>query len=136
MSFSKPVQLYFLCKSVLHCSLLAASDSFLTRLPYFRKREISHLEQRMKKGPNTQFTCVTRSLPIKTGKFTCLYPASNSRRINSTTRNEVPMLRVTSPAEFRLAYLQFANDFTCSVITDGLRLRVFLPNAKTGNFAC
>ena len=30
--------------------------------------------------PHTQFTCVTCSLPVKTGKFTRVYAASTSRR--------------------------------------------------------
>ena len=30
-----------------------------------------------------QFTCVTCSLPVKTGKFTCFYAASTSRRIHA-----------------------------------------------------
>ena len=31
----------------------------------------------------TQFTCVTCSLPVKTGKFTCVKAASTSRRIHA-----------------------------------------------------
>ena len=33
--------------------------------------------------PHTQFTCVTCSLPLKTGKFTRVYQASTSRRIDA-----------------------------------------------------
>ena len=32
------------------------------------------------KRPHTQFTCVTCSLLVKTGNFTCVYAASTSRR--------------------------------------------------------
>ena len=35
------------------------------------------------KRPDTQFTCFTCSLPVKTGKFTCVYAASTSRRIHA-----------------------------------------------------
>ena len=35
------------------------------------------------KRPHTQFTCVTCSLPVKTGKYTCFYAASTSRRIQA-----------------------------------------------------
>ena len=35
------------------------------------------------KNPHTQFTCVTCSLLVKTGKFTCVYKASTSRRIHA-----------------------------------------------------
>ena len=31
------------------------------------------------RGPHVQFTCVTCRLPTKTGKFSCVYPASTSR---------------------------------------------------------
>ena len=34
------------------------------------------------RSSHTQFTCVTCSLPVKTGKFTCLEAASTSRRIH------------------------------------------------------
>ena len=33
------------------------------------------------KRPDTQFTCVTCSLPVKRGKFTCVYAVSTLRRI-------------------------------------------------------
>ena len=35
------------------------------------------------KRPHTQFSCVTCSLPVKTGKFTCVEAASNSRRAHA-----------------------------------------------------
>ena len=35
------------------------------------------------KRPHTQFTCVTCSLPVKTGKFTCVETASTARRIHA-----------------------------------------------------
>ena len=35
------------------------------------------------KRPHTQFTCVTCNLPVKTGKFTRVYPASASRRLHA-----------------------------------------------------
>ena len=35
------------------------------------------------KKSHTQYTCVTCSLPVKTGKFTCVEAASTSRRIHA-----------------------------------------------------
>ena len=35
------------------------------------------------KKPNTQFTCGTCSLPVKTGEFSCIYAVSTSRRLNA-----------------------------------------------------
>ena len=35
------------------------------------------------KRSHTQFSCVNCSLPVKTGKFTCVYAASNSRRLHA-----------------------------------------------------
>ena len=37
------------------------------------------------KRPHTQFTCVTCSLSVKTGKFTCFKAARTSRRIHFTS---------------------------------------------------
>ena len=35
------------------------------------------------KRPHTQFKCVTCSLPVKTGKFTCFFAVSTSSRIHA-----------------------------------------------------
>ena len=78
------------------------------------------------KKPHTQFTCVTCSLPVKTGKFTCFYAASTSCRIHAIARNKARKLRVTSPAGCRLTYLHFAIEFARGVIADCLQLQVFL----------
>ena len=78
------------------------------------------------KGPHTQFTCVTCSLPVKTGNYTCFYAASTSRRIHAIALNKARKLQVTSPAWCRLTYLQFAGEFTRGVIADCLQLQVTL----------
>ena len=64
------------------------------------------------KRPDTQFTCVTCSLPVKTGKFTCVEAGSTSRRIHAIALNKARKLQVTSPAWCRLTYLQFADDLS------------------------
>ena len=45
-----------------------------------------------------QSTCVTCSLPVKTGNYTCIYGASTSRRIHAIALNKARKLQVTSPA--------------------------------------
>ena len=82
-----------------------------------------------------QFTCVTCSLPVKTGKYTCFYAASNSRRKRANARNKARKLRVTSPAGCRLTCLQFAGEFTRGVIVDCLQLQVSLCTIAS-IFAC
>ena len=91
------------------------------------------------KKPHAQFTCVTCSLPVKTGKYTCFYAASTSRRIHAIARNKARKLRVTSPAGCRLTYLQFAGEFTGGVMADCLQPHLTLPEYNryfTGNFTC
>ena len=83
----------------------------------------------------TQFTCVTCSLPVKPGKYTCLYMASTSRRIHAIALNKARKLQVTSPAGCRLTYLQFAGEFTRGVIPDCLQLQLILWGIA-GIFAC
>ena len=78
------------------------------------------------KRPHTQFTCVTCSLPVKTGNCTCFYVASISRRIHAIALNKARMLQVTSPAGCKLTYLQFAGEFTRGVTADCLQLQVIL----------
>ena len=73
-----------------------------------------------------QFTCVTCSLPVKTGNYTCFYAASTSRRIHAIALDKARKLRVTSPAGRRLPYLQFAGEFIRGVIADCLQLQVIL----------
>ena len=73
-----------------------------------------------------QFTCVTCSLPVNTGKFTCFEAASTSCRIHAIAVNEARKLQVTSPAWCRLTYLQFAGEFTRGVMADCLQLQVIL----------
>ena len=87
------------------------------------------------KRSKTQFTCVTCSLPVKTGKYTCFYAASTSCRIHPIAHNKSRKLRVTSPAVCRLTYLQFAGEFTRGVIADCLQLQVILC-ANEGIIAC
>ena len=137
MSFGNPMQLYFLCNGVFVYRLLATSDSFLTRLYYLRKRELLHVERRMSIGPTCRLPALQTFyfLLVKTGKYTCIYAASTSRRIHATARNKARKLRITSHAGCRLTYLQFESDFTRGVIADCLKLLVFLP-AVAGNFVC
>ena len=78
-----------------------------------------------KKAP-TQFTCVTCGLPVKIGNHICFYAASTSRRRHATALNKACKLQVTSPAWCRLAYLQFADEFTRGVIADCLQLQIIL----------
>ena len=87
------------------------------------------------KKPHTQCTCVTCSLPVKTGKVTCFYAAITSRRIDAIARNKARKLRVTSPAGCRPTYLQFAGKFTRVVIADCLLLQVIFF-AVESIFAC
>ena len=78
------------------------------------------------KRPHMQCTCVTCSLPVKTGNYTCFYAASTSRRIHAIALDKARKLQVTSPAWCRLTYLQFAGKFTRGVIADCLQLQVIL----------
>ena len=73
-----------------------------------------------------QFTCVTSSLPVNTGKFTCFEAASTSRRIHAIAVNKARKLQVTSPAWCRL---------TAVVMADCLQLQVILRGIA-GFFAC
>ena len=73
-----------------------------------------------------QFTCIICSLRVKTGNYTCFYAASTSRRIHAIALDKARKLQVTSPAWCRLTYLQFAGEFTRSVIADCLQLQVIL----------
>ena len=82
-----------------------------------------------------QFTCVTWSSPVKTGRYTCFYAASTSRRIHLIALDKARKLQVTSPAWCRLTYLQFAGEFTRGVIADCLQLQVILRGIA-GFFAC
>ena len=72
-----------------------------------------------------QFACVTCSLPVKTGNCTCFNAASTWRRIHAIALNKASKLQVTSPAWYRLTYLQFAGVFTRGVVADCLQLQVF-----------
>ena len=47
---------------------------------------------------HTQFTCVTCSLLVKTGNYTCFYAASTSRRMHAIALNKARKLQVASPA--------------------------------------
>ena len=83
-----------------------------------------------------QFTCVTCSLPVNTGKFTCFEAASTSRRIHAIAVNKARKLQVTLPAWCRLTYLQFAGEFTRGVMCDG-RLPAIAGNSEwTCRFFC
>ena len=90
----------------------------------------THIKRR-----HTQFTCVTCSLPVITGNFTCFYAASTSRRIYALALNKARELQVTSSAGCRLTYVQFAGEFSRGVIADFLQLQVILF-AIAGIFAC
>ena len=70
-----------------------------------------------------QFTCVTCSLPVNTGKFTCFEAASTSRRIHAIAVNKARKLQVTSL------------EFTRGVMADCLQLQVILRGIA-GFFAC
>ena len=114
MSFSNPMQFYFLCKGVFHCSFLATGDGCLTLVGYITcKRKLYMWSDACKKKPHTQFNCVFMQF---TCKFTCIYAASTSCRIHVTESNKAPKLRVTSSARCRLTYLQFACEFNRGVI--------------------
>ena len=78
------------------------------------------------KRPHTQFTCITCSLSVKTGNYTCFYAASTSRRIHAMALNKARKLQVKSSAWCRLTYLHFAGEFTRGVIADCLWLQVIL----------
>ena len=82
-----------------------------------------------------QLTCVTCSLPVKTGNYTCFYAASTLRRIHALALDKARKLQVTSPARCRLTYLQFAGEFTRGFIADCLLLQVILRGIA-GFFAC
>ena len=91
----------------------------------------------------TQFTCITRSLPVKSGKFTCSCAASRSRRTHAIARYKARKSRATSPAGCRLSYLQIPGEFTRGVIADCLQLQIFLgaiagilASHFAGIFAC
>ena len=59
-----------------------------------------------------QFTCVTCSLPVKTGNYTCFYASSTSRRIHAialdkssqVARNFTCMMQANLPAICRWIY--------------------------------
>ena len=87
------------------------------------------------KRTHMQFTCVTCSLLVKTGNFTCSYAASTSRRIHAIALNKACKLRVTLPGGCRLTYFQFAADFACGVIADCPQIQLILC-AIAGIFAC
>ena len=110
-----------------------SSDGFLTRLHYLQNREILPPEKRGWK--DSTLTCVTCSLPVKTGKFTCFYAPCTSRRIQAIACNKVRKLQVTSLAGCRLTYLHIAGEITRGVIVDCLQLQVVLF-AVAGFFAC
>ena len=57
------------------------------------------------KRPHTQLTCVTCSLPGKTGKFTCAYAASTSRRIHANYLR--PRVNLSKHSGY------FTSNFTC-----------------------
>ena len=81
-----------------------------------------------------QFTCITCSQPVQTGKFTWFYAVSTSR-IHAIARYEAPESRVPSLAGCNLTNLHFAGEFVPGVIADCLQLQVFLC-AFAGIFAC
>ena len=115
MNFSNAMQIYF---------LFFVFSIFLT----FPRAKAGHFTcgKTYVKKPYTQFTCVTCSLPVKTGKFTCFYAASTSCRIHAIALDKARKLQVTSPAGCRLTYLHFAIEFARGVIADCLQLQVFL----------
>ena len=78
------------------------------------------------KRPHMKFICVTCSLPVKTGNYTCFYAASTSRKIPAMAVNKARKMQVTSPAWCRLTYLQFAGEFNRGVVADCLQLQLIL----------
>ena len=123
MSFSNALQLYLLCMCVFPSSFAARYTRFLTRWHYLRTLVTLQFAG---KRPQMQFTCVTCSLPVKRGNYTCYYAASTSRRIHAIALNKARKLQVTSPAWCRLTYLQFAGEFTRGVIAVCLQLQIIL----------
>ena len=90
--------------------------------------------QREAKKPHTQYTFVTWGLSVKTGKFTCIYAASLSRRKHCTACNKARKLKVTPPAGRSLTYLQLqvllapiAGVLVANRMYFCLRLQVVLP---------
>ena len=114
------------CASSILVLLQAVSDFDTVALP--ANAGVFTCKMTHVKKPHTQFTCVTCSLPVETGKFTYFYAASTSRRIHAIARNKARRLRVTSPAGCRLTYLHFVGEFTRGVIADCLQLQVILRN--------
>ena len=91
------------------------------------------------KRPHVQYTCVTCSLPVKTGNYTGFYAARTSRRIHAISVNKARKLQVTSPAWCRLTNLKFAGEFTRGVMADCLQLQVILRGVACdcgGLFSC
>ena len=86
-------------------------------------------------GPDTQFTCISCSLPVETGKYTCFYAVSTSLRIHAIPLNKARKLQVTPQAGCRLTYPQFADEFTRDMIGDCLQLQEILRGIA-GFFAC
>ena len=87
------------------------------------------------KMPHTQFTCVTCTVPVEAGIYTCFYAAKTSRRMHAIGPNKARKLQVTSPAGCRITYLQVAGEFTRDVIASYLQLQVFLCGLAV-IFAC
>ena len=81
------------------------------------------------------FTCVTCSLPVETGNYTCFYAESTSRRMHAIALNKARKSQVTSRAWCSLTYLPFAGEFTRGVIADCLQLQVILCGIG-GSFSC
>ena len=132
-SYTVIIVLCFLCLCVFPSSFPLVNDRFSTRLHYLRRGNFTCSSQ--VKRSLAQFTCVTCSLPVITGKFTCFEAARTSRRIHAIGVNKARKLQVTSPAWCRLTYLQFAGEFTRGVMADCLQLQVILRGIA-GFFAC
>ena len=132
MSFSNPMQFYIFYKGVSFCRFLAKSNVFLTRLHCQEKRENFTSGATLVNKTHTQFTCVTRSLPVKTVNFNCIYAASTSRKIHATARHKATKLQVTSRSGCKLNYMKFPGEITSGVIAVLLTIAANFAN----NYGC
>ena len=132
---SGPMQLYILCLLVLRSSFPASNVDITDTVALPAEAGNFTSGETQVKRHHTQFTCVTCSLPVKTGKFTCFYAASTSHRIHAIARYKALKAQLISPAGCRLTHLQFAGEFTRGMIADSLQLQVFL-GAIAGIFIC
>ena len=83
------------------------------------------------KKRHTLFTCVTCRLRVETSSFTSFNAASTSRRIHAVALVKARKVRVTSPVQCKLTYLQFVGELTGGAIAGCLQLHLLLCAAAT-----